>query len=474
MGWKLKRRERYALIEEDEDNRRVNRGTFYIGPRHVKHRESKEFIEYSYVENPTFASEANCRVFVHNAYIALEVYDYYVKMFDPDYENVSVYDERFEVQYLFRTKPRESWRSVDAYNPSIQVVPLEDGVEVKKIFDTDYGAATLEVSYIMRIGARLKHNIIFTNPTSTTRTFRVVLKLSGIVSDKVKHSGGEERITGAINLISPYLLFGEDSENTRFSENLFSLGEIDEDTFEWTPTTLKSIELDTHANGSKVDIYIGNYVSAQGESLEIDPAVDTWFVAASSDDGTRRLDAPAFWSTAVQFNMCGDNAVNDKDWTSGFRFLNIAIPKGSTIASSYIYLEAWQSNGAIPQTVIEGEDVADAATFSTAANYDGRARTAISVNWTPPAWVNNTVYKSSDIQTITDHIINTRGDWASGNDLVIFWRDVVGWIGVQQRLWAYSWDHATADPPKLEITWTVGAPAPVGSISVVATKMGLI
>lgn len=186
MPWKIHKRERYTLIEQDEVNPSVFRSTFHIGPQHVKHHTTKEFVEHAHVENPAFASEKDCRIFAQSSNIAVEVYDFYNKLFDPDYENVSVYDERFEVQYLFKESPEE-WRSADYYNPRIEIIPLDDGVDIKKTFDTDYGAESLEITYTVKTGARLKHTIVFTNKTAEQRTFRVVMKFSGITSDKVKH-----------------------------------------------------------------------------------------------------------------------------------------------------------------------------------------------------------------------------------------------------------------------------------------------
>ncbi|GAJ20669.1 unnamed protein product, partial [marine sediment metagenome] len=223
--------------------------TFFIGPRHVKHHVSKEFVEFTYVENPDFASEKDCRVFAQNSHVAIEVYDYYNKLFDPDYENVSVYDERFDVQYLFKETPREQGRSVDHYNPRIEVIPLEDGIDIKKVFDTDYGLETLEITYTVRARARLKHTIVFTNKTVEQKTFRVVMKLAGITSDKINHRQGEERVIEEKYIVTPFMFFGEDNHHLKLSEYLWSLGETDEETDEWSPTTLKEIVLDAHAKG---------------------------------------------------------------------------------------------------------------------------------------------------------------------------------------------------------------------------------
>jgi len=456
MGWKVRRRERYALIEVDEANPRIHRGTFHIGPRHVKHHATKEFVEHVYVENPDFASERDCRVFAQSSNIAVEVYDFYNKLFDPDYENVSVYDERFEVQYLFKEKPKEEWRSADYYNPRIEVIPLEDGVDIKKTFDTDYGPETLEITYTVRTGMRLKHTIVFTNKTTKQRTFRVIMKFSGITSDKVKHGQGEERITEEKHIVAPIMFFGEDNQHLKLSEYLWSLGETDEETREWSPTTLKDIVLDVHAQGCKADIIIGNYTLAENESLLIDPTTTTFTVGAGSDDCVLKRQTTEYWSTSVNYVRVGDISANSYDYESGMRW-TVDIPQGSVVSSAYLKLMAFSVDEPILTAIIKGENVDDAATFSTSANYKARdaSRTEQSVNWTPVAWVAGTTYTSPDIQTIIQAIVNRAG---FGTHIVLFWFHASGWGGVYTGLLAGSFEHETYNPPKLEITWEAAAP----------------
>jgi hypothetical protein len=452
LVWKLKERQRYALIEQDTENPLKHKGTFYIGPRHVKHRVTKEFVEFDYAENPAFASEKNCRVFAQNSHAAIEVYDYYAKLFNPDYETVSVYDERFAVQYLFKTTPKEDWRDVGAWNPSIKVVPLDDGVEIKKIFDTDYGTASLEVSYIVRTGAFLKHKIVFSNKTADTKTFRVVMKLAGIANSKVNHKDGMETITTEKHVISPFFFIGENQQTLKLSEYLWSLGILDNITGEWNPTVLKDIVFDVHAQGCKADIIIGNYTLAQNESLTIDPTTSTWQVGASSDDCyVRRSDS--YFSLTGGYCPCGDYNATYYDYEAGVRFTGVNIPQGATIDSAYFKLRAASFSGSIPTTRVIGQDADNAATFSTYADYTGRSRTASEVSWTPSEWVGGTWYTSPDIKTVVQAIVNRAG-WVSGNALVIFWQHALGWGGVDQNLSAYSYDYNAAYAPKLEITWT--------------------
>jgi len=463
MGWKVKRRERNTLIEVDEVNPLIHRGTFHIGPRHVRHHVSKEFIEHAYIENPDFASEKSCRVFAQSSNIAVEVYDFYNKLFDPDYENVSVYDERFEVQYLFKEKPSETWRSVDYYNPRVETIPLNDGVDIKKIFDTDYGFETLEITYTVRTGARLKHTIVFTNKTAQQRTFRIVMKLAGITSDKMKHGQVEERITEEKHIVAPVVFFGEDNQHLKLSEYLWSLGETNEETDEWSPTTLKNIVLDVHAQGCKADIIIGNYILAENEELLIDPDSDTWQVAANENDCMRRLTGD-YWSTTIDHLRAGYNetTIPRKRQGSGARFLNVTIPKNSTITSAHFKLICHLTQAVITvRTRVSGDlsNSCNPSAYSTSADFDARYtnfQTTAIVDWDIAVqWILNTEYTrliTSVIQEIVDD-----ANFASGNSVALFWEDFddrsdQGTNLCERR--GFSHDDTPAKAPKLEVTWT--------------------
>lgn len=448
MGWKLEKRERYALIEQNEADPRKHRGTFYISPHHVKHHNTKEFIEFAFVENPAFASKANCRAFAQNSHIAIEVYDYYTKLFNPDYETVSVYDERFDVQFLHVSG---KWRSVDYYNPTIQVIPLEDGVEIKRIFDTDYGTQTLEISHVVRTGRRLKHNIKFTNKTVDSKTFRVVMKLAGITNDKVKHRDGEERITAEKHIVSPFLFFGEDNQHLKLTEYLWSLGVTGDETGEWTPETLQDIIFDVHAEGCKANIIIGNYVLAEDESLLIDPDSDTFYVGGSYDDAVEYGDAEISLTASNKVYSYTDAESHDYG-CFGARFPTVTIPQGSTITAAtfedYVYSADWDDiNGKV-----YGNDVDDANDFNTEQDVIQRTRTTANVSWVQDdlgiGWKT-----SPEIKTVIHEIVN-RGGWSSSNALVLLF---IANTDVTKQVRFYSYDQGASFASKLNVTWVSGA-----------------
>ena len=441
--WNIKKRERYAVIEEDSENPNSNKGTFYMSPRHVKHRVTKEFVEYVYVENPTFASENNCRVFAQCSKIAIEVYDYYNKIFDPDYENVSVHDERFDLQYLFN--PPDNWNSVDHYNPRVSVTVLDDGVDIKKLFDTDYGADTLEITYAIRIGLRLKHTISFINKMAGQNTFRVVMQSTGITGSKVKYGEIEEEITGETHIIAPVMVFGEDDQHLKLSEYLWSLGDTDKDTGEWLPVTLKDIIIDTHVNGCKVDIIIGDYILDENENLLIDPDTDTWSVSAAGDDG-------GYYDTT--FSNSGNEIYfihNSLVYHDFFRFTNVTIPNGSTITSAYWnWTQALQSGWGGGSVQIQAFAEDSSTQIADIADFDGRTQTTASVGYNPQLTNEDTQYTSPDITTVIQEIISRDG-WNSGNYLQLALDQTNTAPDGGRVKVAYCQESAT--PTELEVVW---------------------
>jgi len=193
-------------------------------------------------------------------------------------------------------------------------------------------------------------------------------------------------------------------------------------------------------------------------------------VGQSSDDCHRELGSDAWDLTVVNANA-GDLSSSNYDYSMGMRFTGATIGQGDTIDAASIQLRAAIIAGTIPTTYIEGEDADDAATFTTSANYDGRARTS-AVSWTPGAWVDNTWYTSSELKTLLQAIVN-RGGWA-GDGVVFFWRyDVLGWGGVQKVIGADNYDATdTTWAAKLDLDYTAGG-AGVTVLAALATASAL-
>jgi hypothetical protein len=111
--------------------------------------------------------------------------------------------------------------------------------------------------------------------------------------------------------------------------------------------------------------------------------------------------------------------------TVGMRFINVAIPEGATISNAYIQFQADEAQSGLTSLTIEGEvrDDANPPTFS-AINGDIslRARTAVSVSWSPDPWLAagdaGVAQQTPNIATIIQEIVNNL-NWMSGNSIVI-------------------------------------------------------
>lgn len=180
--------------------------------------------------------------------------------------------------------------------------------------------------------------------------------------------------------------------------------------------------------------------------IEIDP---TFSVGASSDDAIT-YNGESGWSLV---NTGGAWAYASYTMEGGWRFLNVGIAQGSTIDVAY---GIWICSSSIVGTTsvtIKGDDEDDCATFSTYANYSGRARTDASASYTVPSSPgqgssNNT----SSLVPIVQEIVNRVG-WVSGYALALLFTS-----GAPSSITSYwaSWDNTTYDPPAIYLEWTEG------------------
>jgi len=193
--------------------------TTYMGPQVFN--DSGVWAELKFVDN--YAVKGF--YLLQNAHVAVEIYDYYAKYYDPDYKTVSGHDERFEVQ---RWKVNK-WDDLGAQSgtPTFTITHNTTFIAVRKSFTS--WAGVLNISYILRPGAFLKHEITFKSVIAESTTFRVVMKLAGITSAKVMHSGGTETVTAEKSIgKQPWFMIGENSTNLALTEYLWSLGVVNE------------------------------------------------------------------------------------------------------------------------------------------------------------------------------------------------------------------------------------------------------
>jgi hypothetical protein len=170
-------------------------------------------------------------------------------------------------------------------------------------------------------------------------------------------------------------------------------------------------------------------------------------VGASSDDCSVDVTGIYLTDTALWLGKYGTMAENN-----GVRFTSVTLPQGATINAAYLSFYAFGAlSGTTCKVTIKGHNTDNAPTFSTKADFDGRARTSAGVSWTIPGWSDATWYDSPSITSVVQEIVNRAG-WASGNAMAFFVDDDGSSDSALRK--ARSWDGAAAYAAKLHIEYT--------------------
>lgn len=173
----------------------------------------------------------------------------------------------------------------------------------------------------------------------------------------------------------------------------------------------------------------------------------TGAIAADGDDGYQQY---AGWSAGspVYFGVDGS-----ADTYGGVRFVNVTVPAGATITSAELTVMAVATVNPTTgfTTQWHGDDVDDAAAFSSSSLPSGITETSAKVDFDPAEWAANTNY-NIDVTTIVSEILGRAG-WASGNDL----RLVVHNDGGTVLARFYARETSTTDCARLTINYTEAA-----------------
>ena len=136
----------------------------------------------------------------------------------------------------------------------------------------------------------------------------------------------------------------------------------------------------------------------------------------------------------------------------GTRFLSAPMAQGAVISSAILtYSVNTTASDSPAGATIKGELVANAATFTTAANnvsdrYNNTPTTATAT------WSGTDIEagdKTVDVTTVVQEIVN-QGSWAAGNALVLILRGVGGATSLVLK----AYDGSTSLCPRLTITYT--------------------
>jgi len=143
-----------------------------------------------------------------------------------------------------------------------------------------------------------------------------------------------------------------------------------------------------------------------------------------------------------EYTYVGDYSDSYYDYRSIWRFINVAIPQGSTINSAVLYGYRGAVNNTPPETVIYGEASSNAAQVTDKADADGRTKTTASVQFDPATWPTGGWQTFPDISDIIQEIVDNPA-WEEGNALQLFWEHdaAAGWNGTQCRIRVSAYNY---------------------------------
>ncbi len=106
--------------------------------------------------------------------------------------------------------------------------------------------------------------------------------------------------------------------------------------------------------------------------------------------------------------------------STGLRFTNVTIPKGSKIDSAFLIIYSHEEEKDTAKITIWGQASDNSTTFSIDTLMLNRPKTAAKVTWTvTEVWPIWTKFRTPDVTPIIQEIVNRSG-WNSGNAMTLF------------------------------------------------------
>jgi hypothetical protein len=170
-------------------------------------------------------------------------------------------------------------------------------------------------------------------------------------------------------------------------------------------------------------------------------------IATGMDDVEENLSNGYIYDNSSDLELSFDGS---KEQLVGMRFTGVGVPAGATITNAYIQFTVDETDSGSGSLTIRGHDVGDAPAFTTSSyNVSSRAKTDASASWQPAAWTSvgasGSDQRTPDLSAIIGEIV-ARGDWSSGNDMVIMIE------GSGERT-AESYNGSSSKAPKLHIDY---------------------
>lgn len=280
--------------------------------------------------------DAQGKYVIQTGLIAVEIFDYYAKFYDPNMTEVRLYDERWEIQQ-WKSVGQGSWSNIGAQSgkPVFKVSTFKNGVNITKSFHS--WAGWLNITYTF--SEHLKHTVTWQSEMGTPQTFRVLQKWAGIVGAKCKHEQGSTNILSTTQINGSYFEFLKLNYDLSVLENQWSARQY-----------LQPVIIDLHAQGMKCDFIFANWTLSDRQSLTIDPTTTTFYSLGDS--------FVSEWLPTTNFGTSSTLTLNDRiDFNSRFYidFDVSSIPSGSTVsfANVSLYHYSHHDYGVAPSSTID-------------------------------------------------------------------------------------------------------------------------
>lgn len=171
-------------------------------------------------------------------------------------------------------------------------------------------------------------------------------------------------------------------------------------------------------------------------------------INAGGDDGGY---VSTTWSVTANYSPMGMAAA--APYYSFYRFININIPKGSTINSSYITFAAYLDGSSNTCNVrIFGNDIDNAVGPTNISEYNALELTTAYTDWSSiGAWTQASSYDTPSLNSVIQEIVD-RESWSSGNAVMFLIYNNGSTTNATRH--PASWNNKYYAKPILTITWT--------------------
>lgn len=187
--------------------------------------------------------------------------------------------------------------------------------------------------------------------------------------------------------------------------------------------------------------------------------VFTQRLAAAANDAIERSDGTNFTTDPVAALGAGlvygrSGAGGSPFWYSGFLFSNVTIDQGETISAAKISFTA-KSNFSMTAGItvaVYANAVDSAANFTSDADVASRALSTATVNWSAPnTGTTDVAVDTVDFASVVQEMVDRAG-WASGNSIMILFRETAGTAGESADY--YFYEDSTTKCAEISITHT--------------------